>query len=71
MFPAVLRRGRGTAVNFYATGVHQDYGVNPTEFEANILAYGGDELAQAYRERINRAECTGQTLLCFWRVTNM
>ena len=28
----VLMRGRGTAVNAYAMGVHQDFGTNDTEF---------------------------------------
>lgn len=69
--PAVLRRGPQTAIKAYAKGVHQDYGANPAEFEANLRAYFGDERANLYKNNFGREECTGNTTLCFWRVTNM
>lgn len=66
-----MRRGKGTAVDFYAMGVHQDYGVNEKEFVAGNKAYGGEWLENYYNSKFDRAECTGHTNLVFWRVTNM
>jgi hypothetical protein len=67
----VLRRGRGTKVNAYANGVHQDFGTNAEEFEANQVAYLGKEKGEAYREKFNNPQVTGHTNMVFWRTTNM
>ena len=35
----VLRRGPGSKNNFYAEGIHQDYGLEFKDFKDSMLAY--------------------------------
>jgi hypothetical protein len=67
----LLRRGRGTAVPFYADGVHSDGGLGLDDHLHNIGAFAGDEAAGRWRERYERDDVEGLIWLNFWRPTNM
>ena len=39
---AVIRRGPGSKTNHYAAGIHQDFGLKPEDYHANLVAYTGN-----------------------------
>jgi hypothetical protein len=70
--PAPLaRRGRGTAMSFYAEGVHSDGGLGLQDHVHNIDAFAGGEAARRWRERYACDDVEGLVWLNFWRTTNM
>lgn len=70
-FPNILRRGRDTAVPFYADGVHSDGGIGPDDYAHNIGAFSNPEIANLWRARYDRDDVAGVIWVDFWRVTNM
>jgi hypothetical protein len=69
--PFLLRRGRGTSTPFYAEGVHQDFGLTPDDYEKNVAAFAGAEMARRWRGRFERDDVAGFMAIDFWRTTNM
>ena len=69
--PSLVRRGRDTKVPFYAMSVHQDFGLTPGDYEKNIAAFAGSEIAQRWRSRYERDDVAGFMAIDFWRTTNM
>ena len=67
----LLRRGRGTAMTFYAAGVHSDGGVGHDDHLHNVQAFEGEKAARRWRERYERDDVAGLIWLNFWRPTNM
>ena len=67
----LLRRGRGTATPFYATGVHSDGGLGLDDHLHNIEAFAGEEAGRRWRERYARDDVEGLMWLNVWRPTNM
>jgi len=70
-FPNILRRGRDTAVPFYAEGVHSDGGIGPDDYAHNIGAFSNEQFGAWWRERYDREDVAGVIWIDFWRVTNM
>jgi len=70
-FPNILRRGRDTAVPFYADGVHSDGGIDHDDYAQNIWAFATPEAAQWWRQQYQRDAVAGFIWLDFWRPTNM
>jgi hypothetical protein len=66
-----LRRGRGTAVPFYAEGVHSDGGVGLDDYVHNIGAFAGEAAGNWWRSHYARDEVAGCVWVDFWRTTNM
>ena len=66
-----LRRGRDTAVPFYAEGVHSDGGIGADDYIHNIAALAGEAAANWWRARYEREEVEGVVWVDFWRTTNM
>ena len=69
--PWVIRRGRDTATPFYADGVHQDHGLTPDDYAANVGAFAGAEAGRWWRQRFERDDVAGFMAIDFWRTTNM
>ena len=67
----LLRRGRGTATPFYATGVHSDGGLGLDDHLHNIRAFAGEEVGERWRERYAHDHVEGLMWLNVWRPTNM
>jgi hypothetical protein len=67
----LLRRGRGTAMPFYADGVHSDGGLDLDDYVNTLRAFAGDEAAQGWRSSYERDEVAGLIWIDFWRTTNM
>ena len=65
----VLRRGAGTDIPQYGTGVHQDYGTTADEFQRSVAAYGGAEAGAGWRARFEQDDVEGFVMLDFWRIT--
>ena len=68
---APLRRGRDTAVPFYAEGVHSDGGIGADDYAHNIGAFAGEAAARWWRTQYDRDEVEGVVWVDFWRTTNM
>jgi hypothetical protein len=68
--PFVVRRGAGTD-NSYAAGVHQDHGTTADDYQRNVAAFAGQEIADRWRAQYDREDVTGFVVLDFWRTTNM
>ena len=66
-----LRRGRGTAVPFYAEGVHSDGGIGVDDYVHNISAFAGEAAGNWWRGNYDRDEVQGLVWVDFWRTTNM
>ncbi|MCH4894271.1 hypothetical protein GO308_14195 [Sphingomonas sp. SFZ2018-12] len=66
-----VQRGRGTAAPDYINAVHSDYGLTPQEFEDNLLAYGGRDMAERWRRRFERDDVEAFMMIDFWRPTTM
>jgi len=66
-----LRRGRGTAVPFYAEGVHSDGGIGADDYAHNIGAFAGEAAANWWRAHYERDAVEGVVWVDFWRTTNM
>lgn len=64
--PAVLRRGRKSNINFYAHGIHQDYGSTPEDWDNCMKAYGAN-----YSAGINEMQSRKFMSICFWRPINL
>lgn len=69
--PSLLRRGRDTAVPFYADGVHSDGGIGPQDYAHNIGAFSNEQFGAWWRARYDRDDVAGLIWMDFWRVTNM
>ena len=67
----MLRRGKNSAVNFYAHGVHQDYGNCPEDFAGAIGCYTGEEAENGVLAKYRDEAVSGLTVICFWRPINM
>ena len=63
-----IRRGPGTAQNWYGTGIHQDFGMTPDDFESFGNAFGW---GKAWRDGFDRDAVVGYGEICFWRTVNM
>lgn len=70
-FPSLLRRGRDTAVPFYAEGVHSDAGHDADDYQNNIAAFSNQMFADGWRSRYDREDVEGLIWVDFWRPTNM
>ena len=64
-----IRRGPGA--DGYGTGVHQDYGVTPDDFEANLAAFTAGtphgSVAGQWREKFDADRVRGFAMINFWR----
>jgi len=67
--PNVLRRGAGTEIPQYGTGVHQDYGTTADEFQRSVAAYAGAEAGAGWRAGFEQEHVEGFVMLDFWRIT--
>ena len=67
----VLRRGKNSKMNFYALGIHQDYGDDPLDYQGAIGAYSGPEAQKRKKDQFDDEGCTGMSVICFWRPINM
>jgi hypothetical protein len=66
-----LRRGRGTSTPEYASAVHSDYGLTPTDFQVSVEAYANRSAAEGWRRSFERDEVEAFMMIDFWRPTNM
>jgi hypothetical protein len=69
--PRVGRRGRGTDMPQYGTGVHQDHGTTADDFEHNVRAFTSPEIGARWRAGFERDDVAGFVSLDFWRTTGM
>ena len=46
----VLSRGKGQSVPAYANGIHQDFGLNPDEYQQNLRAHVNDDVSTTWKE---------------------
>ena len=64
-----IRRGPGPEA--YGTVVHQDYGVTPDDFEANLAAFTAGtphaSVARQWREKFDADRVRGFSMINFWR----
>jgi len=67
MFNAVLRRGPGSKNNFYAEGVHQDYGLSDKEYRQSLDAYGGKYMTEPFDKHWSKDVIKGMKGIVFWR----
>jgi hypothetical protein len=70
-YPILVRRGEGARETRYATGVHQDYGLTPDDYQVNVAAYASDAVATRWRQRYDQDDVLGFMSINFWRTTNM
>lgn len=68
---AVLRRGKNSDINFYALGIHQDYGNCPKDYQGAIGCYSGPEKEEEEKNRFEDEAVSGLAVICFWRPINM
>jgi hypothetical protein len=68
--PFVVRRGHGTD-NAYAIGVHQDHGLTADDYQHNVAAFAGTEIAKQWRARFEQDDVEAFITLDFWRTVNM
>lgn len=68
---APLRRGRGTAIPFYANGVHQDYALTPDDYAKSVGAFAGPMAESWWLGRYEQDDVAGFMAIDFWRPTNM
>ena len=61
-----MSRGEGQSVQFYATGIHQDYGLGPDIYQSTLNAYH-KPTADAWRARFDKPEVKKAMTVCFWR----
>jgi len=65
------RRGPGTPNPEYAGGVHQDFGLTADDYQENMAAFVGPEMAQGWRDRYEQDDVMGFLSLDFWRTAGM
>ena len=69
-FGTLIRRGAGTG-NGYATGVHQDCGIGPDDFQALVVGFSNAESAAFWRAFYDRPDVERYLLIDIWRTTDM
>jgi len=67
--PRVMRRGAGTDTPQYGTGIHCDHDRTADDYQHNVAAFAGDELAAKWRDWFERDEADTFVVLDFWRPT--
>lgn len=67
--PFVMRRGAGTDVPQYGTGVHCDHDRSLDDYQHNVTAYAGEEMAAKWRNRVEQDDVDTFVVLDFWRPT--
>ena len=68
---AYLRRGPETANPYYGSGVHQDFGVTPDDYQESLASFASNEVAQVWRNRYEQDDVAGFIMIDFWRTTYM
>lgn len=69
--PRIVRRGAGTDTPQYGSGVHQDHDRTADDYEFNVAAFAGKEMAARWRARLEQDDVDSFVVLDFWRTTNM
>ena len=67
--PFVMRRGAGTETPQYGTGIHCDHDRTLDEYQHNIEAFAGPEIAAQWRTWIDANDIDTFVVLDFWRPT--
>lgn len=67
--PRIVRRGAGTDNPQYGAGVHCDHDRTADEYQHNLEAFAGSEIAGRWRERLDRGDVERFVTLDFWRPT--
>jgi hypothetical protein len=67
--PFVMRRGAGTETPQYGTGIHCDHDRTLDEYQHNVEAFAGPEIAGQWRDRVDRDDVDTFVVLDFWRPT--
>jgi hypothetical protein len=67
--PTVMRRGARTDTPQYGTGVHCDHDRTADDYQHNVAAFVGDEMAGKWREGFEKEEVETFVVLDFWRPT--
>ena len=62
-----MRRGPGSKNNFYAQGIHQDYGLTPEKFHDVLIAYANKSFADMWMKKFNKDVITGMRGVVLWR----
>jgi hypothetical protein len=62
-----LRRGPGSKNNFYAQGVHQDFGLTTDLYHNNLLGYAGKWYADNVIKQFNKDVVKGMRGVVLWR----
>jgi len=63
--PFIVRRGPGA--NAYATGIHNDYGLRPDDYQEALEAFSTPQYAALWRARFDRPQVAGFMVINFWR----
>lgn len=78
--PYVVRRGPGVVnetgqTATYGLSTHQDFGLDADDYEDNTRAlpppYGGDQVANDWRQRFDSPDVEGMMVINFWRTVHM
>ena len=69
--PNVITRGNTEDTEPYALGVHQDYGITADEFEDNLAAFAGFEVAKNWRLAFENSAGGRFVALSLWRTIQM
>ncbi len=69
-FATVVRRGPDTG-NAYATGVHQDCGIGPDDYQQLVGAFASEAAAIGWRQGFDRDDVESYVLIDFWRPIHM
>ena len=67
--PFVIRRGAGTETPQYGTGIHCDHDRTADDYQHNLEAFAGKEIAAQWRARLDRGDVDTMVVLDFWRPT--
>jgi len=69
--PNVNTRSAAADTEPYAFGVHQDYGITADEYQDNLVAFTGKEIAANWRSAVDRSAHGRFVALSLWRPIHM